>query len=70
MPYLPPAVLGLLAALGAFCGLAMLVGIRLRWSSQLEPLSRQARWLVVGALAVLAVGGYVAYRLAMKVLDT
>ena len=70
MAYLPPEVVGLLLALAVFCGVMLMVGLRVSLRRDLEPLSAPARWFLAASLAVIAVSGVIVYRLAKHVLDT
>ena len=70
MAYLPPEVIGLLLALAAFCGVVMMVGLRVRMRGDLEPLSARARWFLAASLVAIAVGSVIVYRLGKHVLDT
>lgn len=70
MAYLPPEVVGLLLAMCVFCGVMMMVGIHTRMRSELEPLSRRARWFFIGSLVLIAGAGWLIYRLFRHVLDT
>lgn len=70
IPYLPPAVVGLLLALCVFCGVVMMFGMHIKMRSELEPLSRRTRWFLVGVLLFLSAAGYAMYRLFERALDT
>lgn len=63
VPYLPPEVVALLLALGAFCGIVMMFGIRIAMRGDLEPMSRSGRRLLAVFLLVAALGAYALYRL-------
>lgn len=69
MPFLPPELIALLLAIGAFCGVMMMIGIRMALRRDLEPMSRQGRWLLFACLTALAIGATLVYFLVRSVLD-
>jgi hypothetical protein len=60
---MPLEVIGLIFGIAAVAGVALMIGIRIAWRRQVEPLSPSVRRFTVGLLAAVAGAGFVLYLL-------